>query len=104
MIDWKPDIIHSQCEFFSFQFASHISRETGAPVVHTYHTLYEQYVSYILPSRHIGRKLVGILSRKRLGNVDGIIAPTHKVEEALRNYGIDCIQDRGEYSSHMYLV
>lgn len=88
LIDWKPDIIHSQCEFFSFQFASHISRETGAPVVHTYHTLYEQYVSYILPSRRIGRKLVGILSRKRLENVDGIIAPTHKVEEALRNYGI----------------
>ena len=21
LIEWKPDIIHSQCEFFSFQFA-----------------------------------------------------------------------------------
>ena len=33
IINWKPDVIHSQCEFFSFQFASHISRITGAPIV-----------------------------------------------------------------------
>lgn len=51
---------HSQCEFFSFQFASHISKETGAPIVHTYHTQYEQYVSYILPSKRIERKFRAI--------------------------------------------
>ena len=45
LIDWKPDLIHSQCEFFSYQFAIYISRKTGAPIVHTYHTLYEQYVT-----------------------------------------------------------
>ena len=42
IIDWKPDIVHSQCEFFSFQFAARISKITGAPLVHTYHTRYEQ--------------------------------------------------------------
>ena len=89
LIDWKPDIIHSQCEFFSFQFASRISRITGAPIVHTYHTLYEQYVtSYFIPSRRVGDFLVKHLSRKRLKKVKTLIAPTHKVEAVLQGYGM----------------
>lgn len=88
LIDWKPDIIHSQCEFFSFRFASHISKATGAPIVHTYHTLYEQYVTYVVPSRRLGRLLVRLLSRQRLKKVKIVIAPTAKVESALVNYGL----------------
>ena len=47
LIDWKPDVVHSQCEFFSYQFALYISKKTGAPIIHTYHTMYEDYVHYI---------------------------------------------------------
>ncbi|MBE7039883.1 MAG: glycosyltransferase family 4 protein [Ruminococcaceae bacterium] len=88
LIEWKPDIIHSQCEFFSFQFAEYIGKETSAPIVHTYHTLYEQYVNYVFPSRRIGRKIVRTFSRKRLEGVSRIIAPTKKVENTLHGYGI----------------
>lgn len=89
IIDWKPDIIHSQCEFFSFQYAQRISKLTGAPVVHTYHTLYEQYASYVMPIKSVGEKAVGKLSKFRLKNVQCIFAPTRKVENVLRSYGID---------------
>ena len=88
LIDWKPDVIHSQCEFFSFQFASRISRITGAPIVHTYHTLYEQYVTYLVPSRRLGNVLVRVLSRQRLKKVRILVAPTQKVEDALLSYGV----------------
>ena len=88
LIDWKPDVIHSQCEFFSFQFASRISRITGAPIVHTYHTLYEQYVTYLVPSRRRGNVLVRVLSRQRLKKVRILVAPTQKVEDALLSYGV----------------
>lgn len=88
LVDWRPDVIHSQCEFFSFQFARYIAKETGAPIVHTYHTLYEQYAAYVLPVKGAGEKAVGTLSRLRLKNVQRIIAPTRKVENALRAYGI----------------
>ncbi len=88
LIDWKPDVIHSQCEFFSFQFAAYIGKKTGAPVVHTYHTLYEQYAAYVLRVKGVGEKAVGRLSRMRLKNVDRIIAPTRKVEDVLRSYGL----------------
>lgn len=88
LIEWKPDVIHSQCEFFSFQFALYISKKTGAPLVHTYHTLYEQYVGYVMPSRRIGEKVVKTFSRRRLKKVQKVVAPTSKVEDALVGYGL----------------
>lgn len=88
LIAWKPDVIHSQCEFFSFQFARHIAKATGAPLIHTYHTLYEQYATYVIPSKRLGKKMVATLSRKRLKHVDTVIAPTRKVELSLRRYGL----------------
>ena len=88
LIDWKPDVIHSQCEYFSYHFASYISKKTGAPIVHTYHTLYEQYVTYVLPSQRLGSYLIGKLSKLRLKNAEAIVAPTQKVEHVLRGYGI----------------
>ena len=88
LVEWKPDIIHSQCEFFSFQFAKHISKHTDAPIVHTYHTLYEEYVTYVIPSKFIGKRVVKKWSRIRLKRVNRIIAPTSKVENTLRGYGV----------------
>jgi 1,2-diacylglycerol 3-alpha-glucosyltransferase len=88
LIEWKPDVIHSQCEFFSFQFAQYISKKTGAPIVHTYHTLYEQYATYVLPIKGVGEKAVGKLSKARLKKVQRVIAPTRKVEDTLRGYGL----------------
>ena len=89
IIDWKPDVVHSQCEFFSYQFASRISKITGAPIVHTYHTLYEQYMtSYLIPSKRLGDYLVKMLSRRRLKRVSTLVAPTQKVENTLQGYGM----------------
>jgi len=88
LIGWRPDVIHSQCEYFSYQFAGYIAKKTGAPIVHTYHTLYEQYVTYIFPSQRIGAFFVGILSKLRLRKAEAIVAPTQKVERVLKNYGI----------------
>jgi len=88
LIEWKPDVIHSQCEFFSFQFALRIARRTDAPIIHTYHTLYEQYVPYLIPSKRIGQELVRVLSRKRLEGVSRMIVPSYKVENALHGYGM----------------
>jgi len=86
LIAWNPDIIHSQCEFFSFQYARRISKLTGAPLVHTYHTLYEQYVTYVFPSKRFGMFIVRSLLKKRFKHVDQMIVPTEKVKFSLRHY------------------
>lgn len=88
LVEWKPDIIHSQCEFFSYQFAKRIAKLTDAPLIHTYHTMYEDYVGYVFPSKRFGKFFVKNFSRIRLKNADTVIAPTTKVEKALRKYGL----------------
>ncbi len=89
LIEWRPDVIHSQCEFFTFQYAQRISKITGAPIVHTYHTLYEQYATYVLPSQKLGSQVVKTFSRVRLKNVKRVIAPSSKVKQVLEGYGLD---------------
>ena len=46
IIKWGPDIIHSQTEFCSFLFAKKIAKKLDIPIIHTYHTLYQDYTSY----------------------------------------------------------
>ena len=44
---WNLDIIHSHTEFGIGTFARIIARQLNIPLVHTYHTMYEDYVHYI---------------------------------------------------------
>ena len=44
---WKLDIIHSQTEFGVGTFARIVSKQLNIPLVHTYHTMYEDYIYYI---------------------------------------------------------
>ena len=88
IVAWKPDVVHSQCEFFSYGYAARIAKKSGAALVHTSHTLYEQYVGYVFPSKRLGEKFVKWFSRNRLKKADNVIAPTRKVERALRGYGL----------------
>ena len=89
IIEWRPDVIHSQCEFFSYQFALYVSKHTGAPIVHTCHTMYEQCAKYLIPSKPLARLIIRRFMKRRLKGVTTIIAPTQKVEEVLRGYGIN---------------
>src|SRR5699024_7997494 len=43
LLSWGPDIVHSNCEFSTFPAACHIAEKADAPLVHTYHTVYENY-------------------------------------------------------------
>ena len=88
LIEWKPDVIHSQCEFCTLPFAKRISKYTGAPIVHTYHTMYEQYVGYIRLSKRFGKKVVRYLTRRLLRNAALIVAPSTKTKKVLTDYGM----------------
>ena len=91
IISWKPDIIHSQCEFSTFSLARRVSAITGAPIVHTYHTIYEDYTHYFSPSVKLGRNAVKLFTRYIARNTSAMIAPTQKVKSILLRYG--CYRD-----------
>ncbi len=87
---WGPDIIHTQCEFSSFQFARYLARRLDVPIVHTYHTVYEDYTHYIPGDRllHIGKRVAEFISRYSCCRAETVIVPTQKIAELLRSYGI----------------
>ena len=90
LIEWKPDVIHSQCEFSTFFMAKKIADETNAPIVHTYHTVYEDYTHYFSPNAAWGRKVVQKLTRMLSSRVEAMIAPSRKIEDVLEKYDVLC--------------
>ncbi|MFR7908689.1 MAG: glycosyltransferase family 4 protein [Oscillospiraceae bacterium] len=89
LIDWKPDIIHSQSEFSSFIMAKRIAAEVNCPIVHTYHTVYENYTHYFSPSITLGRKAVIVMTKRILRHTKAVIAPSQKIERLLKDYDIE---------------
>ncbi len=89
IIDWRPDIIHSQCEFSTFSLARKISELTDAPIVHTYHTIYEEYTHYFSPSVKLGRRAAKLFTRHIAKCSDYMIAPTEKVRDILDGYNVN---------------
>lgn len=89
LVEWKPHLIHSQCEFSTFLMAKKIAKKTQVPIVHTYHTVYEDYTHYFSPSRRVGKKIISAFSRTIAGKVDKVIAPSIKTKEILLSYGIN---------------
>lgn len=88
IIDWEPDLIHTQSEFSTFRMAKHIAHYLSIPIVHTYHTVYEDYTHYFSPSKKTGKKIVASLTKKILNEVEEVIAPTDKVYNLLKSYEV----------------
>ena len=86
IVEWCPDVIHSQCEYFTYAFAKRVSKKTGAPIIHTYHTMYEDYVTYVFPFKRLGAWIVRKFIRSRLKHAYTVIAPTEKVKASLINF------------------
>lgn len=88
IVNWHPDVIHSQCEFSTYILARRIAKKLNIPIIHTYHTVYEDYTNYFSPSYNMGKKAVKIFSKAVLNHTKAVIAPTEKVKELLENYGV----------------
>lgn len=85
---WEPDIVHSQCEFTTFGLAKKISREMEIPLVHTYHTIYEDYTHYFSPNRKMGKRAAAMFSKVICNQADRIIVPTEKIRGLLKGYRV----------------
>lgn len=88
LIEWSPDIIHSQTEFSTMIVAKYIKRKLNIPQIHTYHTMYEDYLQYIFKGKVIGKGTMSRIIRILFNTFDEIIAPTEKVRQSLTSYGI----------------
>lgn len=88
IVEWSPDIIHSQTEFSTMIVAKYIKRKLNIPQIHTYHTMYEDYLKYFLKGKVIRKNTMAKIIRLLCNTFDEIIAPTEKVKEALISYDV----------------
>lgn len=88
LIKWRPDIVHTNSEFSTFEIAKRIAWEVNIPLVHTYHTVYEDYTHYFHTDAQIVKTWIRKWSRLVTSRTNGIIAPSEKIRDLLLSYGV----------------
>lgn len=86
--DLQLDIIHTHTEFGAGWLGKMVAKHLEIPIVHTYHTMYEDYLHYIANGHLIRPMHVKQASRAFCRNVNGIICPSERVVKTLASYGI----------------
>ena len=82
------DIVHTQTEFALGTIGKYVAHQLDIPAIHTYHTMYEDYLHYILNGHLLRPYHVKQFVKSYLKNMDACIAPSGRVEELLRRYGV----------------
>lgn len=84
---WRLNIIHTHTEFSIGTFARLISKQLNIPLVHTYHTMYEEYIYYITKGYFdsASKKLVEYLTLFLCDKtIDELIVPTEKTKDLFK--------------------
>lgn len=89
VIEWKPDVIHTQCELSTFEAAVRVARILKVPIVHTYHTCYEDYMHYVRLNRKVVKRFILQYTKKVGRSASTLIVPTRKVADILREYHLN---------------
>ena len=90
---WNLDVIHCQTEFGVGTFARIIAKQLNIPLVHTYHTMYEDYIHYITKGyfNKTGKKIVEYLTLFYCDKTaTELVVPTKKAYELFKEkYKVD---------------
>ena len=87
--DLELDIIHTHTEFGLGLLGKQVAKQLDIPCVHTYHTMYEDYLHYIANGRLIRPVHVKQFSKLYTASLSGIICPSKRVVDKLQEYDID---------------
>jgi len=88
--DFHPDIVHIHHEFSMGLFGMYVARHLDIPYVYTLHTMYDDYLYYIVPSTFIKetQKLSRRYIRHFAKHAAAITGPSQKCVDYLRSMGI----------------
>ena len=85
--DWHLDVIHTHTEFGVGTFARIIAKQFNIPLIHTYHTMYEDYTHYITHG-HFDKSAKKIVEQLTLFYCDKtateLIVPTKKAYDLFK--------------------
>jgi glycosyltransferase involved in cell wall biosynthesis len=84
------DLVHVQTQFGAHVAGVRRARRRRVPVVESYHTDFERYVSAYLPwlPRRLGESIARRFARRRLDEVDAVVVPSTALRAVLAGYGV----------------
>lgn len=82
------DVIHTQTEFSMGLIGKFVARNLKIPCLHTYHTMYEDYLHYVAKGRLLKPSHVKVMTRSFCSGMTGVVAPSRRVLDTLRGYGV----------------
>lgn len=99
MKNWNLDVIHSHTEFGIGIFARLFAKQFNIPLVHTYHTLYEDYTHYITHGYFdkSSKKIVEYLTKFYCDKTaNELIVPTDKIYKLFK--------DKYEFTKNIHII
>ena len=97
--EWNLDVIHTQTEFGIGTFARVLGKQLNIPVVHTYHTMYEDYIHYITKGhfKTSSKKLVEYITKFYCDKtIKELIVPTKKT--------YNLFKDKYKYDRNVHII
>ena len=90
MVKYQFDVVHTNSEFSMGMLGKIVGREIGCARVHTYHTVWEDYVYYVTHgvADDAARSLARKYSSFWCNRFEAVIAPTLKTQRLLETYGV----------------
>ncbi|HLQ40145.1 MAG TPA: glycosyltransferase family 4 protein [Tetragenococcus sp.] len=82
------DLIHTHTEFGTGLLGKFVGKRLEIPVIHTYHTMYEDYLHYIANGKVFRPAHVRFLSRIFANHTTGVVCPSERVSQTLADYGV----------------
>ncbi|WP_063510335.1 glycosyltransferase family 4 protein [Pediococcus damnosus] len=82
------DIVHTQTEFSLGWIGKAVAKSLDIPCVHTYHTMYEDYLHYVANGHLLRPYHVKMAMRAFCYHLMGVIAPSERVIKSLNGYGV----------------
>jgi 1,2-diacylglycerol 3-alpha-glucosyltransferase len=84
------DLVHIQTPFIAHRAGVWLARRLRVPVVESYHTYFEEYLSHYVPflPAALGRSAARRFTRRQCNRVDAVVVPSVAMQAVLRGYGV----------------
>ncbi|POH09971.1 1,2-diacylglycerol 3-glucosyltransferase [Fructilactobacillus sanfranciscensis] len=82
------DIVHTQTEFSMGMIGKFVAKNLSIPCIHTYHTMYEDYLHYVANGHLLKPIHVKEGTLYFCHHLDGIVSPSKRVLDKLTGYGV----------------
>lgn len=92
---FNPDVIHMHTEFTMGIFAMFAAKRLKKPSVYTLHTMYDEYMFYVLPNKmpermkNMAKPVAHTYIRNVANSATEVIGPSFKVVDYMRRCGVE---------------